>query len=363
MKIIIAVGTRPNIIKLYPLIKEFKRYRKIKTLIVHTGQHYDYVVSDIFLKDFKFLKWDYYLEANCKTSLQQIAKIMLLFERICVTEKPNLIIVIGDVNSTLACSIVAKKLNVKLAHIESGLRNFDMSMPEEINRILVDRLSDYLFVTEKSAITNLKQEGYDKNKIFFVGNILIDSLIYALKKVNKINFHSSVSILKNKLKKYGMVTLHRQGNVDNPIVLTRIINILNDISNKLPLIFPVHPHTDKNIKKNKIKFSNNIYYMRPFSYLEFIFFLKDARFVLTDSGGVQEESTFLKIPCLTLRENTERPITVSEGTNMIVGIDETKIKQKIDEVLCGKYKHGKIPKFWDGRAAKRIVKIIISTLN
>jgi UDP-N-acetylglucosamine 2-epimerase (non-hydrolysing) len=289
---------------------------------------------------------------------------MKKFEKRCIETKPTLVVVVGDVNSTLASSIVAKKLGIEVAHIEAGLRSGDMSMPEEINRIVTDSISDFLFVTEKSAINNLEKEGKSKDRIFFVGNTMIDSLVVALKKLDNINIKEfRASSLKKELGTYGVVTLHRPSNVDDRVQLLKIINILNKVSHRIPLIFPMHPRTAKKIRDFSIRCSSNIYVEKPLGYLEFIFLCKNAKFVLTDSGGIQEETTFLKVPCFTLRKNTERPVTVEIGTNVLLGEDVNRLPLLINRILGKDCKHSDIPPFWDGRAAERIVQVIKKIKN
>ncbi|MCM8797831.1 MAG: UDP-N-acetylglucosamine 2-epimerase (non-hydrolyzing), partial [Candidatus Omnitrophica bacterium] len=321
--------------KVAPVLLELNKYPDVLAEVVHTGQHYDYEMSDIFLKDLGIKKPDYFFEAGTGTHAEQTARIMLAFEKICIKSKPNLVIVVGDVNSTLACALTAKKLNIKIAHIESGLRSFDMSMPEEINRMVVDRISDFLFVSEKSGIVNLKREGADCKNIFFVGNTMIDSLLFGLNRLKEVDSRRfRTSQLKQSLGDYGVVTLHRPSNVDEKGTLAGIVAVLSHIARKTPLIIPLHPRTRKNLRRFRIKIPNHIYSLAPLGYLEFLFLYKDARFVLTDSGGLQEETTFLKIPCLTLRQNTERPVTVTQGTNTIVGNNIRSVVAKVDSILA-----------------------------
>lgn len=362
LKVIIVAGARPNFIKIASLLKEFKNYKKFQPILIHTGQHYDYKMSDLFFKELNIKKPDYNLGVGSGTHAYQTAKIMEKFEPIVLKEKPKLIIVVGDVNSTLAASLVASKLNISLAHIEAGLRSFDRNMPEEINRLLTDQLADYLFITELSAIKNLLNEGISRKKIFFVGNIMIDSI-----QNNKNKIKSKKDILKQYgliSKKYAVLTLHRPSNVDNGKLLKKLFDIFKIISKKITIVFPIHPRTKKQISKilNK-NYNFNIKIIEPLGYLEMLFLILNSLFVMTDSGGIQEETTFLGIPCLTLRKNTERPITVDIGTNEIVGSNKQKILKSISKILKGKWKKGKIPKYWDGKTAKRIVKILIRNLK
>ncbi|MHA1382079.1 MAG: non-hydrolyzing UDP-N-acetylglucosamine 2-epimerase [Candidatus Helarchaeota archaeon] len=360
--------------KIAPIINEMDNYNSNKPLekyfnylLVHTGQHYDENMSDYFFKDLQIPPPNIYLGVGSGSHAEQTAKIMIRFEKICLKEHPDLVIVVGDVNSTLACALVASKLLIPVAHIEAGLRSFDRTMPEEINRIITDSLSEYLFTTCLDANENLKNEGIPENKIYFVGNVMIDSL-------NKYEKISCSKIKKfNELKKdsYALLTLHRPSNVDTRRNFHRILEALNEISKKLPIIFPIHPRTKKMIERFgyshlfhvtsdlRILSPRGIFLIPPLSYLEFLSLLCNSKFVLTDSGGIQEEATVLGIPCLTLRKNTERPITIKEGTNILVGTDKDKIIKETLNILNGKGKVGKIPKYWDGKASKRIINIFL----
>ena len=369
-KIISVVGARPNFMKMAPIHKELLKHKsKMIHKIVHTGQHYDRKMSDVFFKELELPKPDIYLGVGSKSHAEQKAHIMIEFEKIILREKPDLVLVYGDVNSTTAASIVSSKIltengkPIPIAHIESGLRSFDRTMPEEINRMVTDILSDYLFVTELAGIRNLKKEGIDKSKIHFVGNTMIDSLKFYLKKIEKSDIINELCISK---KNYALVTLHRPSNVDDKYNLGKILRILksiNKINPRLDIVFPVHPRTIKMIGKFKLKNSfdetANLIITDPLGYLDFLKLTYDAKFILTDSGGIQEETTYLQIPCLTLRENTERPVTVKLGTNVVCGLNENLIIKEIKEIESGKFKKGKIPKLWDGNAAKRIVKVLL----
>lgn len=372
-KIISVVGARPNFMKMAPIHKELLKHKsKIIHKIVHTGQHYDKKMSDVFFNELELPKPDVYLGVGSRSHAEQKGRIMIEFEKILLREKPDLVLVYGDVNSTPAASIVSSKIllekgkPVRIAHIESGLRSFDRSMPEEINRMVTDILSDYLFVTEPAGLRNLKKEGIDQNKIFFVGNTMIDSLKFYLKKIEKSNVLNELCISK---KNYVLVTLHRPSNVDDKNNLGKILRILksiNKINPLLEIVFPVHPRTIKMIEKFKLRkyFDErvNLIITEPWGYLDFLKLTYNAKFILTDSGGIQEETTYLKIPCLTLRENTERPVTAELGTNVICGLNENLILKKIKEIESGKFKKGKIPKLWDGNAANRIVKVLLKKL-
>lgn len=350
MKIIHVVGARPNFMKLAPVYRAISN-KKVKQIIVHTGQHYSSNMSDIFFKELNIPAANINLEVGSGTQAEQVAKIMIAFEKVILLEKPDLVIVYGDVNSTLAASLVCSKLQVKLAHVEAGLRSFDASMPEEINRIVTDRLSDVYLTTSIDANLNLLKEGVSKEKIHFVGNVMIDTLMSFLDKKSSLKINTPET--------YAVVTLHRPSNVDDVKKLRLIVNSLLDISKNIPIFFSVHPRTKErlmSILKNK---KSSIVLLDPLGYIEFLNLVKNSKMVITDSGGIQEETTFLGIPCLTLRANTERPVTVELGTNTLVGDDFDLLKKNVLDILNGKYKKGKIPKLWDGSASKRIADILI----
>lgn len=364
IKIIVIAGARPNFMKIAPFVQELNKHSDITNMIVHTGQHYDSAMSGTFFDELQIPKPKYNLGVGSGSHAKQTAEIMMKFEKICITEKPNLVVVVGDVNSTIACALVAKKLKIKVAHIESGLRSFDREMPEEINRVLTDNISDYLFVTEESGITNLKKEGFPSDKIFYVGNIMIDTLINNLKNIDKEKTYKNFNLKPND---YAVVTLHRPKNVDTKEKLQKCFSILNKIQKKIKIIWPIHPRTDKNIKifnldkeANKLK---NVYFVHPLSYFEFMSYVKNCKFVLTDSGGIQEETTYLKVPCITMRESTERPSTVDVGSNTITNLDEEYILRVFKRIQNNTYKKSTIPKYWDGKTAMRIVKIIKGEIN
>ncbi len=303
-------------------------------------------MSSIFFEDLKISSPNYNLEVHGESQNSQIAKIMLGFEKLCIKDNPDFVFVFGDVNSTLAASITAKKMNIKLIHYEAGLRSFDRDMPEEINRLMCDSVVDYYLCTEDSAIQNLINEGKNPNNIFLVGNLMIDSLF------NQITTRES-TIKKNN---YAVVTMHRPSNVDNELQLKKNIEIINAIANKISIVFPVHPRTKNKLKVFKL--NNNIKIIDPLGYKDFIKLWSNSKFIITDSGGIQEETTALKIPCLTIRDNTERPITISLGSNTLVGSKKNKILNIVDQILKNKYKKSYVPKFWDGMASKRIIKIL-----
>jgi UDP-N-acetylglucosamine 2-epimerase (non-hydrolysing) len=361
-KIISVVGARPNFMKVAPLYRAFKTYKEdITHLICHTGQHYDEKMSRIFFEELELPKPDFYLGIGSGTHAEQIAGVMMAFEKILLVEKPDLVIVVGDVNSTIACSLVSSRLGVPVAHVEAGLRSFDRTMPEEVNRILTDAIADYLFVTEESGILNLGHEGVSKDKIFFVGNVMIDSLVYYLPKINSSSILEELHVDNQG---YILVTLHRPANVDTAGGLQQLVDMLNRIAKKKKIIFPVHPRTKNNLEKFGLltKVSPDVLLIEPLGYLEFVGLIKNAFLIVTDSGGIQEESTYLQVPCITVRNNTERPVTTTVGTNRLIGTDTAKVASAVEEVLEGDNVKGGTPELWDGHAAERICKIIIQKL-
>jgi UDP-N-acetylglucosamine 2-epimerase (non-hydrolysing) len=364
-KILLVAGARPNFTKIAPIIRALRhRSDLFGSKLLHTGQHYDREMSEVFFEELEIPKPDHYLEVGSGTHAEQTAKVMLRFEKVCQHEKPDLVLVVGDVNSTLACSIVAKKLNIKVAHVEAGLRSRDLEMPEEINRLVTDAITDYFFVTEKSGVDNLVAEGKPASAIFFVGHVMIDNLFHQLAKLERLPAGSPDSeVLKSRYPRYGIITLHRPSNVDNQETLGRLVGALAKISETLPLIFPIHPRTQVKLGSFGIHLPGNIVIIKPQPYMAFLNLFKDARLVLTDSGGLQEETTALGIPCLTLRENTERPITVEEGTNVIVGTSPDRILPEAEKIMRGEGKIGRRPELWDGRAAERIVEILAARLG
>ena len=352
-------GARPNFMKMAPVIKELEKDGH-NLCIVHTGQHYDDNMSTNILKDLELRNPDYHLGMMNGTHAQQTAKIMIEFEKICITLSPKVVIVAGDVNSTLACAIVASKLHIKVAHVESGLRSFDKRMPEEINRIATDHISDFLFTTEKSGNINLEKEGIHKSKIHFVGNCMIDSLVKYIGHAKKISPWDKYEILENG---YALVTMHRPSNVDTKQDLLKYINIINEISKFYTVLFPCHPRTLQNIRRFDLSFDESVKLLEPLSYIEFLGLLSQAKLVMTDSGGIQEETTFLKIPCLTLRDNTERPVTIEIGTNILAGTKSKDILNQVEKIKNNDIKPSDIPKYWDGESARRISKVINDYIN
>jgi UDP-N-acetylglucosamine 2-epimerase (non-hydrolysing) len=335
--------------KIAPIVEEMKKTPDLNGVLVHTGQHYSEGMSDVFFRDLGIPVPDVYLGVGSGSHAEQTARIMVEFEKICVSEKPDLVLVVGDVNSTLACSIVAAKLQIPVAHVEAGLRSYDRAMPEEVNRIVTDSLTSIFFTTSRDADENLKREGVDASKIFFVGNVMIDTLLKHREK--------AAALQVEKPKQYALVTLHRPSNVDDPQVLAPIIEALNEISRSIPVLFPIHPRTAKSIENFGLSMKD-IRTMDPLGYLEFLNLEANATVVLTDSGGLQEETTILGVPCLTLRHNTERPVTITHGTNIMVGPDKTRILQAFHRVLNGDWRPSGPPELWDGHAAERIVRVI-----
>ena len=357
-KIHIIVGARPNFMKMAPLYKEFTKFKnEFEIKLIHTGQHYDERMSKFFFDDLQMPKPDEYLEVGSGTHGKQTAKIMERYEEVLLKDKPDLVIVAGDVNSTSACAIDAVKLHIPVAHLEAGLRSFARSMPEEINRILTDAISNYLLTPSIDGDENLVAEGVSKDKIFFVGNIMIDSLMQYQEKARNSDILDRIDVKDD----YALITLHRPSNVDNKEGLLTILNAFEEISKSISLIFPIHPRTTKQIQtfelEEKVKKMRNLHLVPPVGYYDFLKLQMDAKFILTDSGGIQEESTYFGVPCLTLRPNTERPITITQGTNTLVKLETDDIINEAKKILSGNIKKGSIPKYWDGKTAERIVKI------
>lgn len=375
----LIAAARPNFMKVAPVYHALNKNSNFISRIVHTGQHYDLNMSRTFFKDLNLPTPYINLGVGSGTHAEQTSEVMIAYEKLLMKEQPDLVIVVGDVNSTLACSLAAVKLCIPLAHIESGLRSFDRTMPEEINRILTDQISDFLFTTCEDANQNLKAEGISEDKIFFVGNVMIDSLQNHINRAKNSNILERLGLRKeNTVKKFALVTLHRPSNVDDRETLKGILNALNEISNKIEVIFAAHPRTLKQIEKyglfrlidyhEDVAFSGSEIRSQktkvfpPFSYLDFLNLMSNSTITLTDSGGIQEETTILGIPCLTIRGNTERPITIKEGTNRLVGNDLHKIKEAVFNLLDN-YNPKKIrPKLWDGKAATRISTIIYNKI-
>ena len=360
MKILNIVGARPNFMKVAPLHRAFSKFSHIQSKIVHTGQHFDAKMSDVFFEQLELPKPHYFLGIGGGTHTQTTANTMLEFEKILDLEKPDLVLVVGDVNATLACALVAIKEHVPVVHVEAGLRSGDRTMPEEINRILVDNIADYLFVTEQLGIDNLKREGISDQKVFFVGNVMIDSLAFYLEKSRKLKTTEAFGLKK---KDFLLVTMHRPANVDTEKGLISILEIIEKASKHLQVIFPVHPRTKNNLEKfglsERLKVIQNLVLTEPQGYLEFLNLMDNAQLIITDSGGIQEETTFLRVPCLTFRDSTERPVTVALGTNQLLAdLDSETAYQKLLEIIAGKTKKGQTPPLWDGHTAERISEIL-----
>lgn len=360
-KILSVVGARPNFMKVAPIHKAFQKVESsCEHKICHTGQHYDTLMSDIFFDELDIPTPDFFLNARGGTHAKQTATIMLRFEKILQQYQPDVVLVPGDVNSTLACSLTAVKLGIKVGHIEAGLRSFDRSMPEEINRIVTDAISDYLFVTENSGLRNLKYEGVADEKIFFVGNTMIDNLIQNLEKISNKHYFLSLNL---KPKEYIVVTFHRPSNVDNLDNLNEMVNFLNEVAKKYDIVFPIHPRTLNNLKKFHLleKINTNVHLIKPLGYINFLSLVIDSKGVVTDSGGIQEETCFLRIPCITVRNSTERPVTVEMGTNQLVGSNFNAALKAI-EIFNNSLQNTMIPPLWDGKTSNRIVEIILHHL-
>jgi len=355
MKIIYVVGARPNFMKVAPIMREASKHKELEQILVHTGQHYDKNMSKCFFEELGICEPDINLEVGSGHHGEQTGKIMQKFEEFMLKEGGNLVVVVGDVNSTIACGLVAAKLHIPLAHVEAGLRSFDRRMPEEINRLLTDTISDYLFTPAEEANKNLKNEGIPEEKIFLVGDIMIDTLLWEMERTPHINKPPLPELDNNN---YAALTLHRPSNVDDPEIFKGILNALDEIANKIPIIFPAHPRTINRMKEFQFyPKSKNIKIIEPLSYREFLRLYKNSKFVLTDSGSIQQETTFLNIPCLTIRENTERPFTITKGTNVLTGTDPKRITEEAFKILEGETKQSEGLPLWDGKTAKRIVNV------
>ncbi|MBS1580132.1 MAG: UDP-N-acetylglucosamine 2-epimerase (non-hydrolyzing) [Bacteroidetes bacterium] len=347
-----VVGARPNFMKLAPVYEALKQYQSIQQIIVHTGQHFDYNMSDVFFEQLGIPQPHINLDVNGGSVISQIGNGILKIEKVLINSKPDLVCIYGDINATAFTSLAASKLNIKIAHIEAGLRSFDLDMPEETNRMIADSLSNYFFTPSKDADENLLKEGKQQKNIFFVGNVMIDTLKKFISKAKQTELQFSVP------EKFALVTLHRPSNVDDKNNLTKLLSYLEEFGKTYKIIFPIHPRTKAKLSEDFFTTFTNILFVNPLSYFEFVKLQMQASLIITDSGGIQEESTYLGIPCFTLRNNTERPITIFEGTNTLVGADVEKLKAHLSAFENGDIKNGKIPELWDGNAGKRIAEII-----
>ncbi len=371
MKVLNVVGARPNFVKIAPLMAEMWIHQGILPLLVHTGQHYEAEMSDSFFRDLDIPRPDINLGVGPAGPTEQVAEMMLRLEPVMIKEKPDVVVVVGDVNSTLAGAMTAVKLGIPVAHVEAGLRSFDRTMPEELNRLVTDAVSDLLFVSEPSGVLNLLREVRVRNQIFLVGNVMIDTLLRFLPLACRSTTLLELGLAENhghaRRYRYAVLTLHRPSNVDCLETLERIWKPLQELSREIRIVFPVHPRTRKRLlelgwdglaARSPADNPVGMQITPPLSYLRFLHLQREAAMVITDSGGIQEETTVLGVPCLTIRENTERPATVMEGTNVVVGLNPERILEEAGKVLSGKGKHGQTPKLWDGLAAQRIVKIL-----
>ena len=358
-----VVGARPNFMKIAPVHRAFRKFSdQVTHLICHTGQHFDENMSRVFFEELELPEPDYYLGVGSNTHAKQTAIIMERFEEVLLKEEPDVVLVPGDVNSTLACSLVASKLRIKVGHVEAGLRSFDRNMPEEINRIVTDLVSDFLFVSEPSGMKHLKEMGVPDEKIHFVGNTMIDSLVHYLPKSRESNILNSLDLNGTG---YILCTFHRPSNVDSKDSLEELVQMLNKLSAVRKIVYPVHPRTMKNLEMSGLdkEFSRNIRVIDPLGYVDFLHLIENSDLIITDSGGIQEETTYLGIQCITVRDSTERPVTVDEGTNQLIGTDIQKVEIAAMEVINGKAKPGKVPDLWDGKSSDRIVEILVDSLT
>jgi UDP-N-acetylglucosamine 2-epimerase (non-hydrolysing) len=354
MKLVHVVGARPNFMKMAPVFHALAGRNGVEQIVVHTGQHYDASMSDIFFAQLGMPVPDINLSVGSGSHGAQTAQVLMKFEEVLLSDRPDLVLVYGDVNSTMAAALVCAKLNVKVGHVEAGLRSFDRTMPEEINRIVTDQLADMLFTPSRDGNENLEREGIPPEKIHLVGNLMIDTLVRLLDQAHPPRIGQIEG-------KYLLVTLHRPSNVDEPEMLRQIVETLSELSKSVPVVFPVHPRTRRRISEFELTLPDTSRFalLEPVGYLEFLGMQRNARFVITDSGGIQEETTFLGVPCLTVRENTERPITIEVGTNVLVGRDMARLKHEAGRILAGEEKNGSIPPLWDGRAGDRVAQIVV----
>ncbi len=354
-RVLAVAGARPNFMKIAPLLRELHARPKFSTYLVHTGQHYDAAMSEDFFRDLGIPTPDINLEVGSSSHGAQTAQVLERVEPLLIEQRPDVVLVVGDVNSTLSASIAAVKLGIPVAHVEAGLRSGDRAMPEEINRLMTDAISTWLFTTEPSGNENLRREGVAEDRIHHVGNVMIDTLRANLARARELDVLTRLGL---EPQGYAVLTLHRPSNVDDPEGLARLFDVLEEIHNELPVVFPVHPRTEASISKLRRDEPLRLFTLPPLGYLEFLRTMADSKVVLTDSGGIQEETTALGVPCLTLRDSTERPITVTQGTNTMVGSDPSTILSELRKILDGAGKQGRIPDLWDGSAASRIVDIL-----
>ena len=360
LRILSIVGARPNLVKIAPLMREMKRHTEIEPILIHTGQHYDEKLSGLFFRQMGIPKPNMNLEVGSGSHAWQTAEILKRIEPVLLEHMPDLVLVVGDVNSTIAVSLAAAKIGIPISHVEAGLRSFDRSMPEEINRLLTDALADYLFVTEEAGIENLLREGRPRERMYLVGNVMVDALRQFLPLAEKSRIGADLGIVNGcGYMPFALLTLHRPSNVDSPAVLGRLLEAVSAVAAEVPVIFAVHPRTQEKLKAAGSRECPGLRMIPPVGYLEFLCLMNHARLVLTDSGGIQEETTALGVPCLTLRENTERPSTVLQGSNQVVGTDPETIIAAARTILASRRQTSSIPPLWDGHAAKRIVEILL----
>jgi UDP-N-acetylglucosamine 2-epimerase (non-hydrolysing) len=355
VKFVAVVGARPNFMKIAPIMWEVNRRAGVQAVLVHTGQHYDQKMSQLFFEELHIPRPDVDLGVGSGSHAVQTAEVMKRFEPVLLEHRPDAVVVVGDVNSTIACALTAVKLGIPVAHVEAGLRSFDRSMPEEINRVLTDAISRWLFVSEPSGMENLRREGVPEDRLFFVGNVMIDTLLASRDLSERSTVLHDLGLSD---RAYGVLTLHRPANVDSPEVLAGLLRGVERLQRELPIVFPVHPRTRQRLAGHDLTSLPGLRLVEPLGYLEFMKLVSHARLVLTDSGGIQEETTVLGVPCLTLRENTERPVTHEEGTNTLVGLDPEQIIAAGLRALAAPPKLGRIPQLWDGRAAARILDVL-----
>ncbi len=360
MKILSVVGARPNFMKIAPLMWEMRRREGVTPFLVHTGQHYDERMSRLFFEELHIPRPDVDLGVGSASHAVQTAEVMKRFEPVVKEWRPDAVVVVGDVNSTIACALTAVKLGVKVAHVEAGLRSCDWDMPEEINRILTDSISRWLFVSEPSGMNNLRREGVAEERLFFVGNVMIDTLRASRDRAESSTILEDMHLGRQK---YAVLTLHRPSNVDDPQVFHQLMDAVGRLSRELPIVFPVHPRTRKVLEAHPAGKLPGLRLTEPLGYLDFLKLMAHARMVLTDSGGIQEETTVLGVPCLTLRLNTERPVTIEQGTNVLVGTSPDRIVGTARQLLAAPPGAKRVPELWDGRAAERIVSVLTKTVR